>query len=306
MTAAPLSPQARDRLIRRAAQASVAAAAALIAVKFAAWAATGSVAVLSSLVDSALDAAASIINLVAVRHALAPADREHRFGHGKAESIAGLAQSAFVAGSALYLVFESVSRLASPRAVEHGAAGAAAMLFSIAVTFALVRFQNRVAARTGSTAIAADSLHYKADLLANLAVAVTLALSVRVDLAWLDPVVALAIAGYILRGAWTIMRAALNGLMDRELPDSDRARIAAIAAAHPRVAGVHDLRTRRSGVQPFVQFHIEVDGSMTVLEAHAVSDEVEAEIVAAFPGAEVIIHQDPEGLAEAMPDFARS
>ena len=220
MTARALDPQAKARLIKRATYASVAVAGVLIAVKFGAWMATGSVAMLSSLVDSSLDAIASIVTLFAVRHALTPADREHRFGHGKAESIAALGQSAFVAGSALFLVVESISRLVSPRAVTHGDIGIAAIAFSIMLTYGLVRFQNHVVARTGSTAIGADSLHYKADLMVNVAIVATLALATRLDLAWIDPVAALCVAAYILHGAWTIMGAALDGLMDRELPDA--------------------------------------------------------------------------------------
>ena len=302
----PPDAAARGRLIRRAAQASLAVAGVLIVVKLAAWVATGSVAVLASLVDSALDAIASAINFVAVRHALQPADREHRFGHGKAEAIAGLAQSAFVAGSAVFLAVESASRLIVPREIAHGDIGVAAILFSMVLTFALVRFQSVVVARTGSTAISADSLHYRADLLVNATIIGALGAATWLDASWIDAVAALLIAGYILRSAWAIMRTALDGLMDRELPDADRERIVAIVRSHPETRGVHDLRTRRAGLQPFVQFHLELDGSMTLLEAHAVSDRVEAAIVAAFPGAEVIVHQDPEGLAEPMPDFARS
>ena len=302
---APLDPAARARLIRRAARASLAVAAVLIVVKFAAWLATGSVAVLSSLVDSALDAIASAVNFIALRHALQPADREHRFGHGKAEAIAGLAQSAFVAGSALFLTVESVSRLIRPQEIAYGGAGIAAILLSMVLTFALVRFQSFVVARTGSTAIGADSLHYRADLLVNAAIVGALAAATWLDTSPIDPLVALLVAGYILRSAWAIMRTALDGLMDRELPDADRARIVAIVRSHPEVRGVHDLRTRRAGIQPFVQLHLALDGSMTLLEAHTVSDRVEAAIVAAFPGAEVIVHQDPEGIAEPMPDYAR-
>lgn len=301
----PLDATARARLVRRAAWASLAVAGVLIAVKFAAWVATGSVAVLSSLVDSALDAIASAVNFIALRHALQPADREHRFGHGKAEAIAGLAQSAFVAGSALFLAAESTSRLIRPQEIAYGGLGIAAILLSMVLTFALVRYQGFVAARTGSTAIAADSLHYRADLLVNAAIVGALAAATWLDTALIDPVVALLVAGYILRSAWAIMRTALDGLMDRELPDADRARIVAIVRSHPEVRGVHDLRTRRAGLQPFVQLHLELDGSMTLLEAHEISDRVEAAIIAAFPGAEVIVHQDPEGLAEPMPDYAR-
>ena len=296
---------AQARLLRRATRAALAVSGALICLKFAAWIATDSVAVLSSLVDSALDAIASAINFVAVRHALAPPDAEHRFGHGKAESIAGLAQAAFVAGSALFLVFEALSRLASPRPVAYGDAGVAVMVLSIVLTFGLVRYQTYVVRRTGSTAIGADSLHYRADLLANLAIIGALVGAGRLDAAWIDPAAALLVAAYILYSAWGILRTALDGLMDREFPEAERRRILDIAAAHPQVRGVHDLRTRRSGPRSFVQLHLELEGSMTLRDAHAVSDRVEKDIVAAFPAAEVIVHLDPEGLAEEAPDYAR-
>lgn len=297
---------AQARLLKRATRAALAVSGALICLKFAAWVATDSVAILSSLVDSALDAMASAINFVAVRHALAPPDAEHRFGHGKAESIAGLAQAAFVSGSALFLVFEALSRLASPRPVAYGDAGVAVMFVSIVLTFGLVRYQTYVVRRTGSTAIGADSLHYRADLLANLAIIGALVGAGRFDAAWIDSAAALLVAAYILYSAWGILRTALDGLMDREFPEAERRRILDIAAAHPQVRGVHDLRTRRSGPRGFVQLHLELKGSMTLRDAHVVSDRVEKDIVAAFPGTEAIIHQDPEGIAEDMPDYARS
>lgn len=310
MSGAPTRVEALDiavqaRLLRRATRAALAVSGALICLKFAAWIATDSVAVLSALVDSALDAIASAINFVAVRHALAPPDAEHRFGHGKAESIAGLAQAAFVAGSALFLTFEALSRLASPRPVAYGDAGVAVMVLSIVLTFGLVRYQTYVVRRTGSTAIGADSLHYRADLLANLAIIGALVGAGRLDAAWIDPAAALLVAAYILYSAWGILRTALDGLMDREFPEAERRRILDTAAAHPQVRGVHDLRTRRSGPRSFVQLHLELEGSMTLRDAHAVSDRVEKDIVAAFPAAEVIVHLDPEGLAEEAPDYAR-
>lgn len=296
---------ANARLMRMATYASVSAAAFLIAIKMAAYLITDSVSVLSSLVDSVLDSIASLINLIAVRHALTPADREHRFGHGKAESIAGLGQSAFIAGSAAFLIFESVRRFVTPQEVSHGGVGIAVMVVSIVVTFLLVRYQMRVVRQTGSTAISADSLHYKGDLLVNAAIVLSLILSTRLAMTWADPAIAILIALYILYNAWLVAREAFNALMDREFPDHDRKRILDIAMAHPQVKGAHDLRTRRSGVQPFIQLHLELDGEMTLHDAHIISDQVEADIIEAFPGAEVIIHQDPEGIAEPMPTFAR-
>lgn len=293
------------RLMRTATYASVTVAMILIVLKLGAWLMTSSVVILSSLIDSVLDAFASIINLVAVGHALAPADEEHRFGHGKAESIAGLGQAAFIAGSAVFLIFEATARLITPQVVSHGDIGIAVMVVSVVLTAGLVWFQMHVVKKTGSTAIGADSLHYRADLLVNLAIIGSLVSSTVGGVGWMDPVVAMLIAVYILYGAAGIGRRSLDALMDREFLDEDRQRILDIAHAHDGVSGVHDLRTRRSGLQPFIQLHLEMAASKTLHDAHTLSDQVEAAIMAAFPGAEVIIHQDPDDIVEPMPYFAR-
>ncbi|MDP6350650.1 MAG: cation diffusion facilitator family transporter [Alphaproteobacteria bacterium] len=300
------APPARTaRLMRRATHASVIIAATLIALKFGAWLATDSVAVLSSLVDSMLDAIASLINFVAVRHALAPADREHRFGHGKAESLAGLGQAAFVAGSAMFLVFEATARLFRPHEIAHGEAGIAVMAVSIVLTLGLVRYQLYVVRETRSVAIAADSIHYKADILVNVGIIISLVLTGRFGLGLADPLMAYAVAAYILYSAGQVARKALDSLMDREMSDEDRDRIKTIVGAHQQVRGLHDLRTRMAGIRPFIQLHLELDGAMTLDDAHIASDQVEVDLLAAFPGAEIIIHQDPEGLFENTPSFSR-
>ena len=284
------------RLMRLATAASVAVAAVLIVAKIVAALMTGSASLLSSLVDSLLDAFASLVNFFAVRHALQPADREHRFGHGKAEPLAALAQCAFIAGSVIFIVLEAAGRLASARAIENGAIGIAVMAFSLVVTLLLVAFQGRVAKRTGSTAIGADALHYRMDIAMNVGVILALVAATRFGLWWADGVAAIAIAIWIAIGAWRLGRRSFDLLMDREFPDSERARIAAIVQAHPEARGLHDLRTRSSGLQPFIQLHLELAPELTLRRAHEISDQVEAAIVAAFPGAEVIIHQDPAGI----------
>lgn len=290
-------------LMRRATYASVVTAAALIVAKLAAYLATGSVSLLSTLLDSLLDAAASLVNLVAVRAALTPADREHRFGHGKAEPLGALAQAAFITGSAIFLVFEAGTRLVNPQPLENSAVGIAVMLFSIVATLLLVGYQRRVIRLTNSVAIKADSLHYVGDLMVNGSVIVALLLVSQFGWWLADPLFGIGIALYILYMAWQIARGALDMLMDRELPDEDRKRIRAIAMAHPEVQSLHDLKTRGAGPATFIQLHLEMDGRMSLYEAHAVADAVEAEIRAAFPGAEVIIHQDPVGVAEDRARF---
>jgi ferrous-iron efflux pump FieF len=292
------------RLMRLATYASVAVALGLIAVKIVAYVLTDSVSMLSTLIDSLLDMAASLINLFAVRTALVPPDREHRFGHGKAEPLAAMGQSAFIAGSAAFLLVEAGNRLFNPTIVQNSAFGIAVMAVSIVATISLVTFQRYVVRRTHSVAINADSLHYVSDLLVNCAVIVALILWRQFGWTFVDPLFAGAIGIYILFTAWQIAQGAFDVLMDRELPDAARRRIRDIALANKAVRDLHDLRTRSSGQSTFIQFHLELDGDMPLSRAHQVSDEVEAAILVAFPGAEVIIHQDPEGLEEARPRFA--
>ena len=286
------------RLMRLATYASVATAAVLIAIKLVAWLYTDSVSLLSTLIDSVLDVFASMINLLAVRHALTPADREHRFGHGKAEPLAALGQSAFISGSALFIVFEAGHRLFTPVQLTHTGFGIAVLIFSIVATFVLTRFQAYVVRTTGSLAIQADSLHYVGDVLVNGSVVVALLLVSQLGWIWADALFGLGIAVYILVNAWRIARSAYDMLMDRELPDEDREQIKEIVKAHPAVIGLHDLRTRASGRDTFIQIHVELDGDLTLLQSHEIVDEVEARLHEAFPGAEVIIHQDPHGVKE--------
>ncbi len=292
-----------ERLMRRATSAAVSVALLLIAVKLAAWLITDSVSLLSSLADSVMDALASLVNLLAVRHALQPADPEHRFGHGKAEPLAGLGQAAFICASGIYLIFEAVGRLIEPRDIVHGELGLSVMVFSIAVTAALVAYQRAVVRRTDSLAIRADSVHYATDILVNGGVIVSLLLVMFLDWRAADPIVALLIAGFIIFSAGRIARSSLNHLMDRELPDTERERIKKIALNHPAVIDCHDLKTRAAGLNSFIQLHISMDGGLTLDAAHEISDAVEAAILAAFPNAEVIIHADPEGVLEARQVF---
>ena len=292
------------RLLRLATRAAVAVAVLLIIMKMAAWFLTDSVAILSSLMDSVLDLGASLVNMYAVAHALVPADREHRFGHGKAEALAGLAQSAFISGSALFLVAEAGQRLIEPQPIIRDGIGSTGMVLSIFLTLGLVIFQRQVVKHTHSTAISADSIHYRGDILANLGVIIALVLAGNFVWIRADAIIALLVAAYILFGAWGIVKNALDQLMDRELPEAQRERIRDIAIANEDVDDVHDLRTRSSGIQTFIQFHLELDGELSLLKAHEIADDVEAEIQAAFPGAEVIIHQDPAGLEEWQPNFA--
>ncbi len=289
--------------MRQATYASVTVAAVLIVAKFVVWDMSDSVALLSSLIDSTLDVMASVISLFAVRQALTPADAEHRFGHGKAESLAALGQSLFVGSSAIFLLFEATGRVFRPHAIDHGSAATVVMVLSLVLTLALVRFQKYVIKETGSVAITADSLHYTSDLLINGGVIIGL-LAVTV-LGWTlaDPLVALAVAFYLIITAWRIAMSALDMLMDRELDDESRSAIREIILSHPDVRAMHDLRSRSAGIHSFIQFHLELDGDLSLNEAHRISDEVERRIAERFPQAEILIHEDPAGLDEERPEF---
>lgn len=243
------------------------------------------------------------MTLLSVRHALMPADREHRFGHGKAEALAGLIQSGFIGASAVWLLISAGQRLVTPQPVSHEVLGVSVMLGSIVLTALLVMFQRRVIQRTGSMAIGADRMHYQSDLITNLGVILALALSSRFDVPLADPIIAGLIGLYILKSAADIGRDAYHVLMDRELSVEDRERIKEIVRAHPQVRDLHDLRTRSSGITTFIQLHMELDPDMKLRQAHDIADLVEADIRQAFPNAEIIVHQDPEGVAETRASF---
>ncbi len=289
------------KLLRLATNLSVSVALVLIIAKGYAWWLTDSVAILASLVDSLMDAGASVLNLFAVRYALAPADASHRWGHGKAEAIAGLGQGVFILGSGLFLVSEAIDRLLHPAPVMAFSVGIAVMVLTITLTAALVAVQSYVIRRTRSAAIRADSLHYRTDLLTNSAVLAALVLA---HFGWpgVDPLFALAVAAYTLKAALDIIRDALSELLDQELPETRRQEIIDIASAHPQVKGVHDLRTRSAGRVDFVELHLELDDHMPLMVAHDVSDAVEEAIINAIPHADVMIHLDPVSLSEELLD----
>lgn len=286
----------RDRLLKLATTVSVSVASTLAVLKLAAWLVTGSAAILSSLLDSLVDVAASGILLISVRHALRPPDRSHRFGHGKAEPLGAIAQAAFVGGSALLLIFESAGRFITPEPVTEVPLGIAVMSISLVATVLLVVFQRGVARRTGSTAIEADRLNYIGDTATSVVVLAVLVIGQRPGWQWLDPAAAIGVALWLLIAAARIARRAVDHLMDRELPREDRDRIAAIVRADPEVVDLHDMRTRSAGGTRFIELHVEMDGSQTLWQAHTICDRVEAALSAAFPDSEVILHQEPAGL----------
>ncbi|WP_127469820.1 cation diffusion facilitator family transporter [Thiomicrorhabdus aquaedulcis] len=285
----------KNRLIRIATYASVAIAVLLLLLKVYAWSQTGSASILASLLDSALDIAASVMIVIAVHIAQVPPDNEHRFGHGKAEPLAALAQSVFIAGSAGYLVLYALDRLYNPQAIQNPEIGLWVMLSSLVFTIGLVAFQRYVIAQTQSTAIKADSLHYVSDIMANLLVIAGLFLS---HLKWLDPVLALVIAGWILYSAVSLAKESANQLLDRELPQAMRNQIQHIILSTPDVKGYNDLRTYQSGPNRFVQFDLELDDDLTLKQSHTIAERVTKSLKNAFGNLDVMIHQEPVSLKD--------
>jgi ferrous-iron efflux pump FieF len=287
------TPAATPRLMRWASIASMSVAAILIVAKTVAWLLTDSVSMLSSLIDSALDLVSSLITFAAIRLALSPADEDHRFGHGKAEALAGVAQAGFIAASAGGLLLTVIDRFLHPKPVQEEYVGALVSALAIVLTFGLMLFQGHVVRRTGSLAVSADRAHYTTDLVTNIAVGVGIWLSSRLGQPMIDLAVAVGVALYLAVGAWSIGRHSIDVLMDRELPAGERQKILEIVRRHPGVRNVHDLRTRSSGLHQFIQLHLVLHPNMSLGRAHVISDSVETSIREAFPQAEVIVHIDP-------------
>ncbi|MBD2785792.1 CDF family cation-efflux transporter FieF [Xenorhabdus sp. DI] len=280
------------RWVSSAALAATVLASVLLIVKIFAWWLTGSVSLLAALVDSLVDLAASLTNFFIVRYSLQPADKEHTFGHGKAESLAALAQSMFISGSAIFLFLTGFQHLYSPRPLEHAATGIGVIVIALISTICLVTFQKWVLSKTQSQAIRADMLHYKSDLLMNGAILLALLLS------WYgfkraDALFALGIGVYILYSALRMGYDAVQSLLDRALPDEERQEIIEMIRSYPGVAGGHDLRTRQSGPIRFIQFHLEMDDNLPLVQAHALAEGIENKLRNRFPDADIIIHQDP-------------
>ena len=286
------------RLLRLATRASVGVASILIIGKAVAWWFSGSVSMLAGLTDSLLDGVTSLLNLLAVHYALRPADDDHRYGHGKAESLAGMAQALFIAGSAVLIALQAFERIKHPEPVGAPWLSIGVIVFSLALTVALLILQHRVIRATGSNAVRADSLHYRSDLLLNGSILIALVLA---GFGWhqLDAWFGLGIAVYILWSAIQIARESFTVLMDEELPTDVSQHMLELACGVPGVLGAHDLRTRVSGNQWFVQLHLELPGELTLSVAHAISDQAAAAIHSAYPRAEVLVHADPQEVVKA-------
>ncbi len=282
-------------LAMRAALASVGVAGGLLLLKAFAAFQTGSVAMLGSLADTGLDLLASLVTLYGVKLAAEPADHDHRFGHGKAEALAALFQVALIAASAVGILWRAVLRFGDNAPTQDAGFGIIVSVGAIGATFVLLAYQRRIIRQTGSVAILADNVHYQSDLLLNLAVIAALALDQLAGLRGADPVLGIAIALWLLWGAFQASSHAVDMLMDREWPERQRSAFVEVAARQPGIKGIHDFRTRRAGSQDFAQFHMEVDGAQTVHQAHDIVERTERALRDVFPKVEVLIHLDPEG-----------
>lgn len=284
--------QQYTKYVKRAANFAVIVAATLIIAKAFAWWQTGSMAILAAMTDSLVDLFASLTNMLVLRFALQPADDDHTFGHGKAESLAALAQSAFITGSATFLLLQGIQRLTEPQLVQSSELGVAISLFSIVLTAALVWYQKKVVKLTQSPAIEADSLHYQTDLYMNAAILVAMILNIY-GVIYADALFAIGIALYILFNAAKMCWEAVQSLLDKALPQEEVDQIWTIALHHPCIIGIHDVKTRRAGAIRFIQLHLELDDHLPLVVAHDITDSLEQKILTAFPHSEVIIHQEP-------------
>jgi cation diffusion facilitator family transporter len=302
MSSNTLTKAAADRLKNTAAIASISVAVSLCLLKVFGALLTDSLAVLSSMIDSLSDIFGSLITLIAIRYAAKPASCEHRYGYGKAEALSALTQAAFIAGSGLFVMYDGFSRFITPRPIADTGLGLVVMIISIIATLILISFQRYVAKKTNSQAILADSAHYVVDILTNGSIILSLFVVRFFDFQWFDPLTAIFIALYLLYNAYQLARDAIALLLDRELPDEIRCRVEKTVTALPFVCGMHDLRTHDLGGAYMFEFHLELDGSLSLCQAHEYSDAVSAKLRKEFPDAQIVIHQDPSGIKEIRLD----
>lgn len=281
-----------SKFVKQASLLAIGTALILILAKSIAWWFTGSVSMLASITDSLLDLLASFMNLIILRFALMPADHNHSFGHGKAESLASLVQSAFISGSAIFILLQGFHRLNSPQPLDNTGIGIGVTLFSILATLLLIAYQAKVIKQTDSPAIKADRLHYQTDLFMNITILLSLGLSLA-GFIYADGLFAILIALYILLSAVKILTESIQLLLDVALPPQEIDQIKQIALADNRVIGLHDIRTRRAGAVRFIQLHLELADELSLKEAHDITDHIEHKLAQTFAQADIMIHQEP-------------
>ena len=289
-----MDKQSANRLVKIASYASVLIALLIMMAKTYAWLFTESQSILASLIDSLLDISSSVINLIAIRVSLLPPDDNHRFGHEKFQDLAIFSQSMFFLASCLFTLFSSAKVLFFGSELMNSEFGANVMYLCIFLTFSLVCFQSYVIKKTKSRIISADKLHYFSDFIANIAVVVSLYLSARFW--YMDALAGIGISLYIMYASYSLFREAIRNLADEEFQPKDRDKVVAIAATYNNIKGIHELKTRYAANKPFIQFHLELDGNLTLYRSHEISDELMLALLQEFPEAEITIHQDPAGL----------
>lgn len=299
----PLNNDEINRLKKIAAIASMSVAGSLTILKTFGALYTGSLSVLSSMIDSLADIFASSITFVAVRFSSRPASYEFRYGYGKAESLSALVQSAFVAGSGIFVMYDGINRFINPKPLAQTSIGIWVMIISLIITLGLIIFQKNVAKRTNSQAINADSEHYTVDVITNASIILTLIVVQYLHISWFDTMTAFVISTYLLINAYKLAKEAVIVLMDAELNDEIRNNIKKIVNASPFAKGMHDLRTRNLGGIYMFEFHLELDGDLPLSAAHELTDMVEDDILEAYPNSQIIIHQDPAGIKEERLDL---
>ena len=302
MSSSDLNIKKINKLKTLAASASIGVSVTLSLIKGAAAITTGSLSILSSMIDSLTDVLSSSISWVAVRFSNKPLTKHHRYGYGKAESLSALIQAAFIAGSGGFILYDGINRFINPTPIKQTTVGLWIMGISIVLTVALISFQAAVVKKTNSQAIEADSAHYTVDLLTNGAIIVSLLVVKYLGWQWFDSLTAVFISGYLLWNSAHIAIKALEEITDHEVDDDIKSKIIALVYEVPEIKGYHDFRTRVSGLRMFIEIHLELDGNLTLSESHDISDKVEAKILAEFPQAQIIVHQDPYGLHEKRLD----
>ena len=292
-----------DSLVRSASIASLLVASTLIVLKYYGWVTTTSVSLLGSLADSLIDFLASVFVFVAISYSILPADAKHRFGYGKSEGLAAFVQSLFIGISGIYVCFEAIKRLLNPSQINQPSIAIWVILVSIVLTLALIMYQKYVVKKSKSVAIESDQYHYLTDTYINLSVLFSIVITGWTRFVFIDALVGLLISGVVLYTSVTLLKKSFKILLDQEIQSDDRDRIREIALGHPKVLGFHDLRTRDTGRKYIIQFHLELDPNMSLLESHEITDEVTDNVLRVYPDSELIIHTDPLGIDEERDPF---
>ena len=292
-----------DPLVKSASIASLLVSSTLIVLKYYGWVTTTSVSLLGSLADSLIDFLASVFVFIAVSYSLLPADAKHRFGYDKSEGLAAFIQSLLIGISGVYVFSEAITRLLNPSQINQPNIAIWIILVSIALTIALIIYQKYVVKKSQSMAIESDQYHYLTDTFINLSVLFSIVITGWTRFTFIDAVVGLLISGVVLYTAFILLKKSFKILLDQEIQSSHRDQIRKIALQHPQVLGFHDLRTRDTGRKYIIQFHLELDPKMSLLESHRITDEVTDNVLDVYPNSELIIHTDPLGIDEARDQF---